>query len=634
MPRRKPTSTRQKKQEQQLRRAIKRGDVEPNTLPKPKRTNRKKTHLGRSLPPPETSRKLQSAFVKLPPEFLEQAKSLAASLVLPRPIPTRSAILSLQEYCFPAPLDTLTCPKRPKWRYEMSKEEVERNEEGLFKTWLRKTDAIVERWQKSTENSKEKEDSDEEPEIRSPPTSMPRSTTYFERNIEVWRQLWRVTEISDIILVLLDSRCPLLHYPPSLSDYLSNIKHILVLTKVDITGPERVQAWTRYLRDHYPGVPIVEVEAYAERDPSAVHQGRKRYDPHLPDGFRQKLVQILQEVHAEMLDPPEKVKVNPRWLKDWKPSVKQEIDWATVKNARGGKTGMPIGGPAIPRSETSEEQDGTNTPGLEPHILTIGLIGQPNVGKSSLLNALFGTQKVHASKTPGKTKHFQTLFWTPEVRLVDCPGLVMPNFIPMELQVLSGILPISRISSIPSCIHFVGEHLPIEEIYHLEHPNSKLPVIEDKRTWRNGEKRVVARSTEWTAMEVMSTYADKRGWVTAKAGRMDVNRAGNAILRAVAEARITWAFWPPDTKEDEVLHARTGGKGIWIPGNDDSNDEDEASDAYSEDEALSADEDPENETPSEDSESNDDNGPIQGVLGRFAALDLVDSDDMATDENL
>jgi len=34
-----------------------------------------------------------------------------------------------------------------------------------------------------------------------------------------------------------------------------------------------------------------------------------------------------------------------------------------------------------------------------------------------------------------QTKHFQTLFWTPDVRLVDCPGLVMPNFVPMETQV-------------------------------------------------------------------------------------------------------------------------------------------------------------------------------------------------------
>ncbi|KAG8954941.1 hypothetical protein FRC04_010425 [Tulasnella sp. 424] len=31
--------------------------------------------------------------------------------------------------------DDLATPKRPKWRYEMSKEEVERNEEAMFEKW-------------------------------------------------------------------------------------------------------------------------------------------------------------------------------------------------------------------------------------------------------------------------------------------------------------------------------------------------------------------------------------------------------------------------------------------------------------------------------------------------------------------
>jgi large subunit GTPase 1 len=37
----------------------------------------------------------------------------------------------------------------------------------------------------------------------------------------------------------------------------------------------------------------------------------------------------------------------------------------------------------------------------------IGMVGYPNVGKSSTINVLYHRKKVAVSSTPGKTKHFQ-----------------------------------------------------------------------------------------------------------------------------------------------------------------------------------------------------------------------------------
>lgn len=42
-------------------------------------------------------------------------------------------------------------------------------------------------------------------------------------------------------------------------------------------------------------------------------------------------------------------------------------------------------------------------------VTTIGLVGYPNVGKSSTINALLMYKKVSVSSTPGKTKHFQVI---------------------------------------------------------------------------------------------------------------------------------------------------------------------------------------------------------------------------------
>ena len=43
--------------------------------------------------------------------------------------------------------------------------------------------------------------------------------------------------------------------------------------------------------------------------------------------------------------------------------------------------------------------------------VTVGFTGYPNVGKSSTINRFLTTKKLQVSATPGKTKHFQVIFF-------------------------------------------------------------------------------------------------------------------------------------------------------------------------------------------------------------------------------
>jgi hypothetical protein len=151
-------------------------------------------------------------------------------------------------------------------------------------------------------------------------------------------------------------------------------------------------------------------------------------------------------------------------------------------------------------------------------------------------------------------------------------------------------------------------------------------------------------------MDVLVAYANQKGWVTAKAGRPDTNRAGNArelfvlplwagtisyddlclVLRTLADGKIRWAFWPPDTPlmENKIRD----GHGIWLgsPAEDDRSDpelSDEGSESDSEEEGDASEAASDSEGISEESES-----PTVAMRGRFSALDLEDPVESATDE--
>jgi len=145
-------------------------------------------------------------------------------------------------------------------------------------------------------------------------------------------------------------------------------------------------------------------------------------------------------------------------------------------------------------------------------------------------------------------------------------------------------------------------------------------------------------------MDVLSAYATKKGWVTAKAGRPDANRAGNArkyhsllhfllflicsVLRALAEGRIGWGFRPPGIPIPDG--AVKSGDGIWLGNLSDEASDDGHSDVASE--AASSDTEEEEEShrddedKSEEMETEEEEAGIEVVMsgGRFGALTIED----------
>lgn len=212
----------------------------------------------------------------------------------------------------------------------------------------------------------------------------------------------------------------------------------------------------------------------------------------------------------------------------------------------------------LPPLVNNETQDSIR-PGLQDDAdssagrVMIGVIGQPNTGKSSLMNAMLGRAAVGVSQTPGKTKHLQTVQLQDNVLLCDCPGLVFPALdMPKALQALSGVLPLPQLREPFSAIQYLGERVPLEVIYGLSPPAAKAKVTtaEFEGDMFAGltveDERKAGAPYPWSAVSICEALARKRNYVLAGGGRLDIHKAALEILNDVVAGQTVLYFDPPD----------------------------------------------------------------------------------------
>lgn len=59
--------------------------------------------------------------------------------------------------------------------------------------------------------------------------------------------------------------------------------------------------------------------------------------------------------------------------------------------------------------------------------ISVGFLGYPNVGKSSVINSLIGKDSCKVAPIPGETKVWQYVNLTKKIFMIDAPGVVFPG---------------------------------------------------------------------------------------------------------------------------------------------------------------------------------------------------------------
>jgi large subunit GTPase 1 len=410
----------------------------------------------------------------------------------------------------------LSVPRRPPWDEHTTPDELDAKEKESFLEWRR---AIAGREEVLDGRAR---------------------VTPFEKNLEVWRQLWRVMERCSCILQIVDARNPLFYLSRDLRKYATEElgkPMLLLVNKSDYLSKKQRQEWHSYL----------EQEGWDHLFFSA-HMEQAKLDA-AAASERRRLEELLEEENLGLEDEQEE---------------RGEGETKTVETTATVDMSVSLcGNIGVEMPLTREELlDWLNNFAVqyncEPDAryenrIQFGMVGFPNVGKSSVINVLVGSSKhshgvvrVAVASQPGKTKHFQTLLLPDrdDIMLCDCPGLVFPSFVSNTADLIAaGVYPIAQMRDHWPVVELICKRIP-REILNAQY-GIHLPVPTPQELTERGLGTVPPP----TAEQLLEQYCVARSLYATASGVPDFQRASRVVIKDYADGKLLYCHAPPPVAE-------------------------------------------------------------------------------------
>lgn len=159
--------------------------------------------------------------------------------------------------------------------------------------------------------------------------------------------------------------------------------------------------------------------------------------------------------------------------------------------------------------------------------ISVGLIGYPNVGKSSIINALKSKKVCNVAPIPGETKVWQYVTLMNNLFLIDCPGVVYPYGATPTDMVLKGVVRVEKVKQPEDYVHAVLERVKEEYL---------------QKTYG---------VTKWESPEDFLEQVARKCGRLLKGGEADISTVAKNVLNDYQRGKIPYFVRPPESELEE-----------------------------------------------------------------------------------